>query len=132
MTTDAHVQDKIYAMIGEELSRKEYHPGPLARAVAEANGDRNKLESLYIRFRFEELYREAELAYQVEAMASGALTCPYCHHTAMPERVARGNALLLIFLFCLYIVPGLLYAIAFSGYKAICSNCGKTLVDHID
>ncbi|MFH0953975.1 MAG: hypothetical protein V1873_06565 [Verrucomicrobiota bacterium] len=59
MKTDPHQQDEIYRMVGEEVARKEYHPGPMARAVEEGRGDRDLVQGLYIKFRVEELARQA-------------------------------------------------------------------------
>ena len=34
MKANPHLEDELYRLVGEELARNEYHPGPMARAVA--------------------------------------------------------------------------------------------------
>mgnify|MGYP007068355471 CR=1 FL=1 len=45
-------------MVADELSRKDIKPGPMAHAVAEANGDEQLAKSLYIKFRADQLFEE--------------------------------------------------------------------------
>ncbi len=127
MKTNPHLQDEIYRIVGEEVARKEYHPGPMARAVAEARGNRDMVQSLYIKFRYEELGRQIERA----AREKDYLTCPKCGHYAKPELKSRGSVLLVLLLLCAFIVPGILYALIFSGYKAVCANCGNVLLKRV-
>lgn len=131
MTPNPYLQDEIYTIVGDEVARNEFHPGPMARAVAESQGNRELVQGLYIKFRAEELYRKAEREAAAKATGLGAIACPRCGHLGQPVRKPRGNLLLLVVLFLLYIIPGLLYAIAFSGYKGVCAKCGKTLIDRI-
>jgi hypothetical protein len=116
------IEDELFAIIGEEVAQMQLRPGPMARAVAESNGNRDLVESLYIKFRFEELYRERGLDSEA---------CPYCGHRGRLVRQPRGNWLLLIALFILFVVPGLIYLLACHGYKGVCANCRKTVIDRI-
>ncbi len=85
----------------------EFHPGPMARAVAESQGNRELAHGLYMKFRTEELYRKAEREAAAEAAGIVAIPCPRCGHLDQPLRKPRGNLLLLIVLLLLYIIPGL-------------------------
>ena len=60
-SANLHLEDKLYEQVGLEMARKEYLPGPMARAVAYAKGDKTKIEAFYIQFRYEELRRQVEL-----------------------------------------------------------------------
>jgi hypothetical protein len=51
----------IYEIISGEMERKEYKKGLATRAFAEANGDKELAKSLYIKFRYAELFSEMEL-----------------------------------------------------------------------
>lgn len=53
--------NEIYRIIGEEMARKEYQKGLTTRAFAEAKGDKELAKSLYIQFRYEELFAQMEL-----------------------------------------------------------------------
>lgn len=127
-----HLKDEIYRVVGEEIARNEYHPGPMARAVAEAQGNRDLVESLYIRFRHEEVARQFEhdaprrRADALERNKRGLYDCP-CGFSGEPTKKARGSVLLTLVLLCVYVIPGLIYAIVFSGYKGICPDCGRTV-----
>ena len=126
-TANPHLQDQVYRLVGEEVARNEFHPGPMARAVAESHGNRELVQGLYITRRFEELYRQAELEIITEEQRRGCVTCPRCGCFGRPVSKERGNILLVILLLMLYVIPGLIYAIAFQGYKGVCSSCGMTL-----
>ena len=139
MQINKYLEDKIYHQIGEEMGRKEFQPGPIARAVAEAKGDKSIAESLYIKFRFEELSREIERKIVNEQSKHeqelekrkkeiGYVSCPHCGFFGKPKPKSRGSILLFLIFLCVYIIPGLIiYMIAFSGYKGVCPECGKTL-----
>ena len=143
MKKNAHLQDEIYRTVGEEVARKEYHPGPMARAVAESAGNRDVAQSLYIRFRCEELERQIEREAVAEAQRrqnaeqkarerkrQNIFDCP-CGFSGKAKIKARGSILILLVLLCIYVVPGLIYALVCSGYKAVCPNCGRLLADRV-
>ena len=146
MATNPHIQDTVYRIVGEEVARKEFHPGPMARAIADASGHAELVQSLYIKYRYEELVRQIErdiAAKELECAAeeeqrrhldasTGVFTCPYCGYRGRPVRKPRGSWPVLLVLFCLYIVPGLIYMLAYSGYKAVCAKCGETLIRKLD
>ncbi len=50
--------DDLYKIVGEELTRKEIHPGPKAHAIAEAVGNKELAKSLYIKYRCQELAQQ--------------------------------------------------------------------------
>jgi len=143
--TNPHVQDEVYRVIGEEVSRKEFFPGPMARAVADARGNNDLIQSLYIQFRYEQLVREirngtapAELRDAAEAhlrwieIQKGILKCSHCGHRGAAVRRARGDMLIFFSLLCIFVVPGLLYALAYHGYKGVCAKCGRTLIEPME
>ena len=87
MKMDKHIEDMLFAQVGEEVAQKEYHPGPLARAVAVAKGDKAIVESLYIEYRVEELARQHALAQRNKPPAAklkkiekgeAVYKCPHC------------------------------------------------------
>jgi TPR repeat protein len=59
--TESIPSSYIYEIIAEEMDRKEYKKGLMTRAFAEANGDKELAKSLYIKFRYAELFSEMEL-----------------------------------------------------------------------
>lgn len=52
--------NEIYRIIGEEIARKEYQQGLMAKAMVEAQGNKDTTQSLYIQFRHEELSSQLE------------------------------------------------------------------------
>jgi hypothetical protein len=126
MGTNPHVQDEVYRLVGEEVARNEFHPGPMAHAVAEAHGKRDLIEGLYIRFRYEELLHQMQADLREPAFA-----CPNCGYGGRPVPKPRGSWALLILLFCLYIVPGVIYLFVYNGYKGVCAKCGRTLIERM-
>jgi hypothetical protein len=147
MKTNPPVQDEVYRIVGEEVARKTYYPGPMARAVAEGLGNRDLVQSLYIRFRCEEVTRIMQrnaLAEQerreredeerrVEALrrkTENIFECT-CGFSGKAKVQARGNMGIAVALSCLCIVPGLMYGLATDGYRAICPTCGRTLAEHV-
>jgi TPR repeat protein len=59
--TESIPSSYIYEIISGEMERKEYKKGLATRAFAEANGDKELAKSLYIKFRYAELFSEMEL-----------------------------------------------------------------------
>jgi predicted RNA-binding Zn-ribbon protein involved in translation (DUF1610 family) len=143
MKTNPHLADAVYKQVGEEMARKEFSPGAMARAVAEADGNKARAESLYAKFRFEELVRELEREAVTEAQRrqnieqqarerkrQNIFDCP-CGFSGKAKIKARGSILITLILLCVYVVPGLIYALVCSGYKAVCPNCGRLLADRV-
>ncbi len=130
MATKTELQDLVYRMVGEEVAAKDFHPGPMARAVQDAQGRNEMIQSLYIKFRYEELLRQIEREREIET-PKGTLECPGCGYRGIPVKKARGNGVLCVLLFFLYVIPGIIYLALYEGYKGVCGRCGKTLVDKI-
>jgi len=59
--TESIPSSQLYEIIAEEMDRKEYKKGLATRAFAEANGDKEVAKSLYIKFRYAELFSQMEL-----------------------------------------------------------------------
>lgn len=59
----------------------------------------------------------------------GEVICqnPNCGYVGKPRREATGSAAILIVLLLLWILPGVLYWIFFSGYTNFCPRCGMKL-----
>jgi hypothetical protein len=55
--------------------------------------------------------------------------CPVCGSTDRPVKKRKGSFLVMLFLLCLWIIPGILYAIFWNGYVMACPNCGAKLAD---
>ncbi len=140
--TNPHLKDEVYRIVGEEMARRELHPGPMARAVQEAQGRSELIDSLYVKFRHEELLRHFERAAaeqdarttndeQMRQIKPSLVACPNCGHHGEPLVKERGNGALCVLLFLLGIVPGIIYAIDRRGYMGVCGNCGQMVVERI-
>lgn len=57
-------------------------------------------------------------------LAKGEFECANCHYIGLPTKKAKANMLLTILLLCLGGIPGLIYMVAYSGYKFLCPKCG--------
>jgi hypothetical protein len=138
MKTNPHVNDEVYRIVGEEVAGKEFCPGPMARTVAECNGNRDLIQGLYIQFRYEELLRQIE-------NEKGTFDCPNCGFRGRLLRKARGNTALVVILlfipfllgpfvgplFLLFFAPGVAYLVAYGGYKGVCAKRGRTLLNRV-
>ena len=56
----------------------------------------------------------------------GDIICPnpQCGYIGPPKKEARGSLLVAILLCFLFLLPGLIYMIAMSGYNYVCPRCG--------
>ena len=67
----SELEEQLYAMAAQEVASKNTKPGLMAKAFAEADGERDRATALYIRLRVaqlrEELGAEIEAARQFEA-----------------------------------------------------------------
>ena len=51
--------------------------------------------------------------------------CKNCHYRGKPKTVTKGNFLLEVFLWLLFLMPGLIYSVwRFSTKYKACPNCG--------
>ena len=59
-------------------------------------------------------------------LSPGDIICPnaQCRYVGPPKREARGSGLVAILLCLLFLLPGLIYMIAMSGYNYVCPRCG--------
>jgi ssDNA-binding Zn-finger/Zn-ribbon topoisomerase 1 len=64
----------------------------------------------------------------VQPLYSGR-ACPVCGSTAKPVRKAKGSSAMLIILLLLWVLPGILYLIFYSGYIMVCPDCGAKIAD---
>lgn len=55
--------------------------------------------------------------------------CTQCGHVGNPKKVTKGSFIIEIILWCLFLVPGLIYTIwrVSSRYK-VCPNCKGTMI----
>lgn len=51
-------------------------------------------------------------------------SCPLCGSTERAVKKSKGSGLLLIILLLLWILPGLIYLMVYSGYVYVCPACG--------
>jgi hypothetical protein len=56
--------------------------------------------------------------------ARPARSCPVCGSSRSPVAKSKGSTVVLLVLLFLAIVPGIIYAIFFSGYVYVCPKCG--------
>jgi hypothetical protein len=59
----------------------------------------------------------------------GEIICPNarCGYVGYPRRAARGSIAVGCLLTLIFLVPGILYFLFFSGYRYLCPNCGVQL-----
>src|SRR3977135_4306367 len=125
-----NLQDEVYRIVGEEVLRNEYQPGPMARAVDEGSGNRDLIQSLYVRFRREEIVktmereavasreaRERETKEALRRKKENIFDCA-CGFRGKATVRKRGNMAVALVGLCVFIVPGLLYGLAMAGYEA--------------
>ena len=136
-----------YAKALEEIETGAIDKGTWALALSESMGKEPEARAHYIRFRVAELnhlverqiehYALAETKsrqhaerQKQERMLQNIYDCP-CGFSGKAKIKSRGNILTAMFLLCLYILPGLIYIIIFSGYKAVCPNCGHLFAGRV-
>lgn len=126
--------DIFYEAVAREMADKQINPAAWARAMAKAAGDSGVAHSLYIEFRVQQLREETLAQHELQRANQrhqGRVTCPLCGYTGTLTRMPKGQMFVGIMLLLLFIVPGLLYFVLFSGYRYICQNCGKTIKSDI-
>jgi len=54
------------------------------------------------------------------------IICPNanCGYKGQPQREARGNVIIGLFLCCFFLLPGILYFMLKEGYRYRCPKCG--------
>ncbi|MCC6356192.1 MAG: hypothetical protein IT577_20085 [Verrucomicrobiae bacterium] len=139
MNSDTDLTDAIYRQVGEEIAQKVYHPGTLAKAIAEAAGNRSLVESLYVRFRFDELVRSHQRAAQehkqkaeAEDRQQGIYTCPACGHRGKLLIKEHGSEPIGFLLTLCFIIPGVIYSQKGFWSEGVCANCRCTLVPRLN
>jgi len=147
---DKTVENQLYVQVWEEVARQEYQPGLIARAVAEARGNRDVAQSLYIKYRFEELAHQVERNIEERAARvakeqleklkkdklAGVFTCWNCSFRGKPLIKKRGNDptyvwldfLVGLLLLCAFVIPGAIYLGWVASIKYyFCPKCGAKL-----
>ena len=136
-----------YAKALEELERGSLDQGTWAMALSESMGKEQEARALYIRFRVDELNQLVERQLEHDALAKAKIQqdaerlelerkhqnifdCP-CGFSGKAKIKARGSVIICLFLFCLLYIPGIIYALLYRGYKAVCPNCGRILADRV-
>jgi len=59
-----HIDDSIYDQVAAELSSNQIHAGLMARAIAEADGDKDRTQAIYIKLRAAAIAAEREQVQQ--------------------------------------------------------------------
>jgi len=65
-------EEAAYEQVSKELEEGKIRQGLWTKALAESNGDKNRTESLYIRYRVQSLLDEARLMYEAQIAESVA------------------------------------------------------------
>jgi len=64
------------------------------------------------------------MARRMPNVAKGEVMCPNCHYIGIPKRKSKGSFLVGLFLCLFWVLPGIIYFIAMSGFKYTCPQCG--------
>lgn len=61
-----------------------------------------------------------------EIKTGSAVVCKECGYQGSSKRKVKGSLLMEIILWCLFIIPGLIYSIwRFTSAHSVCASCGK-------
>ena len=85
MHADSGLENKIYSQVAEEIAAGKFSPGPWAKALDKARGEKKLAESLYINFRFEEIMRERGLESSRQAGQRGKWRGELSDFLALPS-----------------------------------------------
>jgi hypothetical protein len=53
--------------------------------------------------------------------------CPNCGHYGKPKRKESGNFIIYLFLLCLFVIPGVIYAERYNKVIEVCKKCGHRI-----
>lgn len=67
------VEEKLYAIAGQEVASRKMSPGIMAKALADADGDERRAAAAYIKLRVAQLRAEHEARVSAEAAKAGPL-----------------------------------------------------------
>ncbi|QIA66034.1 hypothetical protein GT360_21315 [Vibrio astriarenae] len=88
------IEESVYEIVADELSRDEKRPGLWAKAMALSEGDKDKVESIYIKLRAISISDEMKLKQEAEDLASKAILDEKKRQTHDPyggEQVNKGR-----------------------------------------
>lgn len=130
-------EEQFYEIVGREVATKQFVPGLVAKAYADAEGDQKKTIALYIRLRVQQLAKERneerarqeQAAQRDEANATRASltkkrSCP-CGHEGRLREQSTADPLVSMLLFCLGVVPAVIYTYAMT--RVTCPKCGRRI-----
>lgn len=138
------LEEYFFNIVAQELKNGIKHDATWAKAIAFAQGNSEKAESSYIKYRIESLQddmilnQEAEendkiqkelerKAYKQTLKKKGIYICQNCHAEVKPIKKKKGSVLILIPLIFLYIVPAIIYALLYDGYIYRCPKCDRIM-----
>jgi DNA-directed RNA polymerase subunit RPC12/RpoP len=124
------LEEYFFDIVARELNNNIKHDAVWAKAIAKSQGDIGKAESYYIKYRIESLKDDMILnqeAYEEKLKKDGIYICSNCHAEVKPKKKSKGCLLILIPLLFLYIVPGVIYALFYSGYIYKCPKCDHNI-----
>lgn len=127
------IGDQLYGQVAAEIATGQIDPALWAKALAHSGGGENATRSYYIRFRVEQLdlafnvalkqirSQERELVQRLKSNV--AVRCKQCGEEVTAKVEPRGDATVCIALYLLFIVPGLIYTLRYSGSRFSCPRC---------
>lgn len=125
---------RLYAAVAEEIAQGVVDPGIWTKAFAQSGGGEPATKALYIEIRVSELREEimrereaAEVQARREVQRGQAATCPDCGYRGAAKKEPRGTIGVFLLLLLLGVVPGVLYAKFFDGFRYTCARCGALL-----
>ena len=134
------LEEYFFNIVAQELKNGMKHDATWLKAIASSNGNSEKAESHYIEYRIQSLKDEiilnqeekvnekkldtlAKQRHEQKLKEKGIYICSNCHAEVKPKKTAKGCILILIPLLFIYIVPGIIYALFYSGYIYKCPKC---------
>src|SRR5262245_2138727 len=137
------LERRAYVQVADELASGNLVPWLMAKATADSFGDRNRAQSLYLRYRASAIVEEAlanaegqnstaanagrHAATRSSGMTKGDYECMSCNFIGRARRMPIGSTALMLFLLLLGLVPGILYGVFRCGYHTVCDKCGAII-----
>ena len=85
-TIERIAEEKLYEIVVEEMKRNEKREGLWAKAIVEANGDRESAQAVYIKLRVQALKDEIEVAQYAEGEVKEKVSENFANKPKIPSK----------------------------------------------